>query len=128
MVGVRLNLTRSERLLHTGVRWISDAKTANFNLGTDYTINRWLHPFVALSDSSQPPYLGNVSDPYGNAPVVSHGIGGEAGLKLRLADDRLSGSVSYFTRRRRTISTASTAPSPPRSIPWGSTAAVAAAP
>jgi hypothetical protein len=96
MAGGRLNHTRSERLLHTGVRWISNAKTANFNLGADYTINRWWHPFVALSDSSQPPYLGSVSDPYGNARVVSHGIGGEAGFKIHLADDRLSGSVSCF--------------------------------
>lgn len=98
MLGFRINDTISDRMNQTGgqVRFLSKARTTNFNLGADYSVTRWFHPYVAVSDSTQPPYLANNTDPYGNAPVVSHGLGAETGLKFNIDQGKLSGSVSYY--------------------------------
>ena len=77
-------------------RWLTEVSTTNFNVGLDWNINRWLHPYVSYSDSVQPPFLANSSDPYGNPPSAAHGIGGEAGLKFNTTDRRFSGSVFAF--------------------------------
>lgn len=77
-------------------RWLTEVSTTNFNVGVDWNINRWLHPYVSYSDSVQPPFLANSSDPYGNPPSASHGIGGEAGLKFNTTDRRFSGSIFAF--------------------------------
>ncbi|MEN9632070.1 MAG: hypothetical protein RL077_474 [Verrucomicrobiota bacterium] len=77
-------------------RWLTQVSTTNFNVGVDWNINRWLHPYVSYSDSVQPPFLANASDPYGDSPTASHGVGGEAGLKFNTTDQRFSGSIFAF--------------------------------
>lgn len=103
MLGVRFNDTISDRLnqLPGPVRWLSAKKSANYNFGVDYSFSRWFHPFISLSDSVMPPYLANRSDPYNNPPLVSHGIGAEAGLKFNLNDGMISGSVSAYSSRAK---------------------------
>ena len=77
-------------------RWLTAVATTNFNVGVDWNLHRWLHPYVSYSDSVQPPFLANASDPYGHPPTASHGIGGEAGLKFNTADRRFSGTLCAF--------------------------------
>ena len=77
-------------------RWLTIATKTNFNVGLDYSPTSWLHPFLNYSDSVQPPFLANSSDPYGNAPAASHGVGGEAGFKFNVTRLGISGSLAYF--------------------------------
>ena len=76
-------------------RWITKGSATNFNLGVDWNLNRWLHPYASFSDSVQVPFVAT-TDPLGDTMQSSHGIGGEAGLKFNTTDRRFSGSIAAF--------------------------------
>ena len=76
-------------------RWITKGSATNFNLGVDWNLNRWLHPYTSFSDSVQVPFVAT-TDPLGDTMQSSHGIGGEAGLKFNTTDRRFSGSIAAF--------------------------------
>lgn len=77
-------------------RYLSKSSPMNYNIGVDYSINRWLHPYVNFSDSVMPPYVANRTDPVGNSPTAAKGVGMEAGLKLNNASGSLSGTLAVF--------------------------------
>jgi outer membrane receptor protein involved in Fe transport len=98
LAGVRTGKYISDRLQHpsgTG-EWLTIAKRTNFNVGVDYSINRWLSPYINYSDSVEPPFLANSADPYGNPPASSHGVGGDVGVKFNLPPLGVSGSLAWF--------------------------------
>lgn len=78
-------------------RWLTRVSVTNFNVGLDYSPVTWLHPYVNFSDSVQPPFLANASDPYNNPPAASHGIGAETGVKFNNAKLGVSGSLALFS-------------------------------
>jgi hypothetical protein len=98
LVGVRRGNYVSDRFQHPSgtSRWLTAVTKTNFNLGVDYSLTSWLHPYVNLSDSVEPPFLGNSSDPYNNPPAAAHGVGGEIGSKFTLERLGVSGSLAYF--------------------------------
>lgn len=99
LVGLRQGDYVSDRFQHpTGgvARYLTETSELNFNVGVDYSINRWLHPYINYSDSVQPPYVANRTDPHNNPPTSAHGIGGEIGLKWNNASRTLSGSLAYY--------------------------------
>ncbi len=98
LIGVRHGNYISDRLQHPSgqARWLTVAKRTNFNLGVDYHATAWLHPYVNYSDSVEPPFLANSSDPYNNPPASAHGIGGEAGAKFSVPSLGISGSLAWF--------------------------------
>jgi outer membrane receptor protein involved in Fe transport len=98
LIGLRHGDYISDRLQHPSgtVRWLTLATKTNFNVGIDYSVTSWLHPFVSYSDSVEPPFLANSSDPYSNPPASAHGIGGDAGVKFNIERFGISGSFSYF--------------------------------
>ncbi len=104
LAGLRQGDYISLRLNHPdgkATRW--DAKTSklNFNLGVDYNVNRWLHPYINYSDSVQPPYTANRGDPHNNAPQSARGVGGEIGLKINNDSGSISGSLAFFQTKAR---------------------------
>jgi outer membrane receptor protein involved in Fe transport len=99
LVGLRQGDYVSDRYQHPtgGVsRYLTETSRLNFNAGVDYKFNRWLHPYINYSDSVQPPYVANRTDPHNNPPTSAHGIGGEVGLKVANASGTLSGSLAYY--------------------------------
>ena len=97
LVGFRRGDYISDRMSQgTGKnRWITNGSATNFNLGVDWNLNRWLHPYTSFSDSVQVPFVAT-TDPLGDTMSASHGIGGEAGLKFNTTDRRFSGSIAAF--------------------------------
>jgi len=96
LAGFRQGDYVSDRYDHTRMRFLAVASVTNFNLGVDYSVNRWLHPYVNFSDSVQPPYVANRTDPVGNPPTSAKGVGMEAGLKINNASGTLSGTFAVF--------------------------------
>jgi outer membrane receptor protein involved in Fe transport len=99
LVGIRQGDYISDRFQHydnVRARYLAVSSRANFNVGVDYSVNRWLHPYVNYSDSVQPPYVANRSDPHGTPPGSAHGVGGEFGLKLNNPSGTLSGTLAIF--------------------------------
>jgi outer membrane receptor protein involved in Fe transport len=98
LMGFRQAEAISDRFQHPSgtARWLRVAKSTNFNLGVDFSFNKWLHPYIEYSDSVQPPFLGNASDPLGDPPSSSHGKGGEIGLKFNEAQGKYSGTIKYY--------------------------------
>jgi hypothetical protein len=78
------------------VWWDTKSKTVSFNAGADYGLLPWLRPYVTVSDSYDPPFLENASDPYNSPPTTSHGLGEEAGLKVATQTGNLSGSIAFY--------------------------------
>ena len=98
LMGFRQAEAISDRFQHPSgtARWLRVATSTNFNLGVDFNYNKWLHPYIEYSDSVQPPFLGNASDPLGDPPASSHGKGGEIGLKFNDDQGRYSGTIKYY--------------------------------
>jgi outer membrane receptor protein involved in Fe transport len=99
LVGIRQGDYISDRFNHYDnirARYLAKTSAANFNYGVDYNFNRWLHPYANFSDSVQPPYVANRSDPLNNPPGSAKGIGGEFGLKLNNTSGTLSGTLAVF--------------------------------
>lgn len=98
LIGLRRGDYISDRLQHPSgtVRWLTVASKTNFNVGVDYSATPWLHPYINYSDSVEPPFLANSSDPYGDPPASAHGIGGDVGVKFNIERFGISGSLSYF--------------------------------
>lgn len=99
LVGLRQGDYISDRIQHfdgANSRFIADTRRANFNFGVDFAINRWLHPYVNLSDSVLPPYVANRTDPRGDPPTSAKGRGGEVGLKLNNRSGTVSGTLAFF--------------------------------
>jgi outer membrane receptor protein involved in Fe transport len=104
LMGIRQGEYISDRFQHyDGVRarFLAISSRANFNVGGDVNVNRWLHPYINFSDSVQPPYVANRSDPRGDPPGSAHGRGGELGLKLNNASGTLSGTVAIYRTTAR---------------------------
>lgn len=104
LIGVRQGDYVSDRLQHPEsgrTRYLADSSATNFNVGVDWSVNRWLHPYVNYSDSIMPPYVGNRVDPHNEAPKNAKGRGGEVGLKLNNSDNSLSGNVAFFESRSK---------------------------
>jgi len=74
---------------------ISAADTPSFNIGVDYEILPWLHPYVTASDSYDAP-ISESADPYGILPKTSHGVGEEMGFKINNASNTLSGQLALY--------------------------------
>ena len=75
-------------------------KPVSFNVGADYSVNQWIHPYVSFSNSYQPPPV-SAADAYGNPPATAHGVGEEAGLRIRQYEqDPFRRSPSTTTPRR----------------------------
>lgn len=74
---------------------VSSSNTPSFNVGADYTILPWLHPYVSASDSYDAP-VSESADPYGNLPKTAHGTGEEVGLKLNNAGSTISGEIAFY--------------------------------
>lgn len=102
LVGIRQGDYISDRFQHYDnirARYLAISSKANFNVGVDYNVNRWLHPYVNFSDSVQPPYVANRSDPLNNPPGSAHGVGGEFGLKINNTAGTVSGTFAVFQSR-----------------------------
>jgi outer membrane receptor protein involved in Fe transport len=84
-------------------RWLTVASKTNFNLGVDYSLTSWLHPYVNYSDSVEPPFLANSSDPYNNPPASAHGVGGDLGVKFNVPGYGVSGSLAWFKNRGKNV-------------------------
>jgi outer membrane receptor protein involved in Fe transport len=82
-------------------RWLTVASKTNFNLGVDYSATSWLHPYVNYSDSVEPPFLANSSDPYNNPPASAHGVGGDVGVKFNDTTHGISGSLAWFKNKAK---------------------------
>lgn len=78
------------------VWWNTASKTVSFNLGADYALTSWMRPYATVSDSYDPPFLENASDPYNKPPTTSHALGEEVGLKFSTPDDKISATVSVY--------------------------------
>ncbi len=99
LLGVRQGDYLSDRIQHydnVRARFLADTSRANFNFGVDLNVNRWLHPYINFSDSVQPPYVANRSDPRGDPPQSAKGRGGEVGLKLNNRSGTVSGTLAFF--------------------------------
>jgi hypothetical protein len=98
LFGVRHGIYISDRFQHPSgtSRWLTIRKQTNFNFGVTYNVTPSLHPYVNVSDSVEPPFLGNTNDPYNNPPAAAHGVGGEGGVKFNLDRLGVSGSLNYF--------------------------------
>ena len=79
----------------SGARKISDEKSISFSVGANYALRDWLRPYVAVSDSHNPPTQQN-NDPIGQATLAAHAIGEEIGIKVQNASDTLSGSLALY--------------------------------
>ena len=104
LVGLRQGDYISDRLQHPegGVsRYLAESSALNFNVGIDANLTRWLNPYINYSDSVQPPYVANRTDPHNAAPSSAKGQGGEVGLKLTNSNGSLSGSFAYFRTESR---------------------------
>ncbi|HVX29241.1 MAG TPA: TonB-dependent receptor, partial [Nitrolancea sp.] len=71
-------------------------RSVSYNAGVNYALLSWLRPYVAFSDSFDPPIVQQV-DPLGNVATTAHGLGGEAGLKFNNASNTVSGSLSIYS-------------------------------
>lgn len=99
LAGVRRGEYIQDRFQHYDnfrSRYLSRTEPMNYNVGVDWNVTRWLHPYVNFSDSVMPPYVANRTDPAGNTPTAAKGVGMEAGLKLNNAARTLSGTVAVF--------------------------------
>jgi hypothetical protein len=74
---------------------ISSAKTPSFNIGADYELTSWLHPYFAASDSFDSP-VSESADPYGNLPKTAHGVGEEVGFKFNNDTNTISGQLAFY--------------------------------
>jgi len=72
-----------------------DTKSVSFNVGADYGLNRWIRPYISVSDSYDPPAI-FVAGPLGNYPVAAHGVGEEVGLKIGNPQKTISGSIALY--------------------------------
>jgi outer membrane receptor protein involved in Fe transport len=75
--------------------YLTKGQLFNYNLGANYDLNRYMHPYINFSDSYNPPSAGN-GDPLGNYGGTAHGVGEEAGIKLSNAKSTISGSIALF--------------------------------
>jgi hypothetical protein len=74
----------------------AEASTVSYNLGANYRLRDGLHAFYGHSISSRP--NGTSPGPDGvPLPPRSEGKGHEVGLKFDLFQERVSGSLAYFT-------------------------------
>jgi outer membrane receptor protein involved in Fe transport len=99
LAGVRRGEYIQDRFQHYDnfrSRYLSRTEPMNYNVGVDWNVTRWLHPYVNFSDSVMPPYVANRTDPAGNSPTAAKGVGMEAGLKLNNAARTLSGTLAVF--------------------------------
>lgn len=74
---------------------ISGGNTPSYNVGIDYSITSWLHPYIEASDSWDPP-ISESANPLGVLPLDAHGVGGEAGFKIDTPNQVFSGTLAYF--------------------------------
>ena len=95
IVGARYNQTFSEGQQAGDPDNQVSSKTVSFDVGADYELLSWLRPYVAASDSYDPPQIFG-HDPVGNLAQISHGIGEEAGLKFKNPSNSISGSIAVY--------------------------------
>lgn len=74
------------------------ATTPNIDFGVDYKVLSWLRAYADVSSSYSPPLV-LFTDPSGNLPQTSRGVGGETGFKISSPNQAISGSVSYYYTR-----------------------------
>jgi len=79
----------------SGARKTSDEKTISYSVGANYALRDWLRPYVAVSDSYNPPIAQN-NDPLGEQPKAAHAVGGEVGVKVQNASGTVSGSLALY--------------------------------
>jgi hypothetical protein len=79
---------------------VSEATTPSFNVGADYSINSWLHPYFSASDSFDAP-ISESADPYGVLPKTAHGIGEEVGFKINNAANTVSGQLAFYSAQSK---------------------------
>jgi len=79
----------------SGARKVSDEKFLSFSAGANYALRDWLRPYIAVSDSYNPPTAQN-NDPIGEQPQAAHALGGEVGVKVQNAEGTLSGSLALY--------------------------------
>ena len=66
-----------------------------FNVGADYAVRPWLHPYFSASDSYNPPNTLS-TDFLGNVTPISKALGEELGVKFNNASNTLSGSIALY--------------------------------
>lgn len=97
LLGFRYGTAYGETANTAGPAKIVDSKNLSVNAGLDYQVTQWLHPYVSVSSSYNPPSTSAVqNDPYGNPSLIAHAFGEEAGVKVATPDGKLSGSLALY--------------------------------
>ena len=78
----------------------ANENVVSFDVGADYNINPWLHPYFTVSDSNDPP-VSNSANPDGVLPVSSHALGEEVGFKINNASNTVSGQLAFYHTKSR---------------------------
>jgi outer membrane receptor protein involved in Fe transport len=100
LAGFRLAQYFNDQLLQSKpFQYLTASNAVGYNLGVDYQLTSWLHPYATVSDSFTPPLSGNQFDPFGQPPKTTHGIGEEVGLKIANPSNTVSGSIAIYHAR-----------------------------
>lgn len=100
LAGMRAGTIRARRddfgpVTAPSTRNVTESDAFSFNLGANYALRDWLRPYVSVSSSNLPPVTVQ-TDPYGELPGNSKGLGAEVGVKLTNRARTISGSVALF--------------------------------
>ena len=95
LAGFRYSSALAGTKNHVRTNTVQEAENVSFNLGLDYRFSRWIHPYVAVSDSFNPPNV-VLNDPYGKGPELAHAEGGEVGLKISNDTGTISGQLAFY--------------------------------
>ena len=68
----------------------------SYQVGASYALRSWLTPYFSVSSSFNPA-VAQRNDPYGDIPESSEAYGHEIGFKFNTAQERLSGSLAWFS-------------------------------
>jgi outer membrane receptor protein involved in Fe transport len=94
LVGVRY-LDAFRNVTNTNPALVVKARDISYDVGADYHVTDWLHPYFSVSDSYNFP--GTIAqDVIGENPPVSEAIGEEIGVKSASSDGKISGSLAVF--------------------------------
>ena len=99
LVGVRANENFDSQLQAPPTAYrLSRIKSVDYDVGVDYALNKWVRPYVSVSDAITPPQV-MTPDPAGKIPEAGRGLGAEIGIKFGNADRTVSGSLAFYVAK-----------------------------
>jgi outer membrane receptor protein involved in Fe transport len=99
LAGVRANGNFDSQLQGPPTPYrLSRINSVDYDVGVDYALNKWVRPYVSLSDAITPPQV-LTPDPAGVTPQAGRGLGGEIGLKFGNVKHTVSGSVAFYVAK-----------------------------